>query len=120
MNRLPPVVDPVVSPTQTAFLKNRYIMEGVLILHETLNSLHIKKWSGIMFKVDFKKAYDKIKWPFVYHMLKLKGFSDTWCDLVMKTITGGKVGIKVNNKIGPYFVTHQGLRQGVPSFPLAL
>jgi hypothetical protein len=72
-----------------------------------------------MFKVDFEKAYDKIKWPFVYQMLKLKGFSDTWRDLVMKTITGGKVSIKVNSIIGTYSVTHQGLRQGV-LFPLAL
>jgi hypothetical protein len=71
-----------------------------------------------MIKVDFEKAYDKIKWPFVYQMLKLKGFSDAWCDLVMKTITGGKVGIKVNNSIGSYFFTHQGLRQGDPLSPL--
>jgi hypothetical protein len=35
MNRLSPVVDPVVGPTQTAFLNNRYIMEGVLILQKT-------------------------------------------------------------------------------------
>ena len=31
MSRLSSAVDPVVGPTQTAFLKNRYIMEGVLI-----------------------------------------------------------------------------------------
>jgi hypothetical protein len=36
-------------------------------------------------------------------MLKLKGFPDAWCDIIMKTVIVGKVGIKVNNSIGPYF-----------------
>jgi hypothetical protein len=34
----------------------------------------------------------------------------------MNTITGGKLGIKVNNSIGPHFVLHQD--QGDPLFPL--
>ena len=84
-------------------------MEGVLILIQKLNSLHSGKKSGIMFKVDFKKAYAKIKWPFIYHMLKMKGFYDIFCDWIMRTVIGSKVGIKVNNSIGPYFPTYQGL-----------
>jgi hypothetical protein len=43
MNRLSRCVSPVISPTQTAFVKGRYIMEGVVILHEALNSIHVKK-----------------------------------------------------------------------------
>lgn len=46
--------------------------------------------------------------------MKLKGLPDIWCDWIMKSVTGGYVGIKVNDKIGPYFVTHKGLRQGDP------
>jgi hypothetical protein len=36
----------------------------------------------MLFKVDFEKAYGKIKWPFVYQMLKLKGFPNAWGDLI--------------------------------------
>jgi hypothetical protein len=35
-------------------------MEGVVILHETLHELHKRKQNGIMFKIDFEKAYDKV------------------------------------------------------------
>lgn len=59
--RLSRLIDKLVLSTQTAFLKGRYIMEGVLTLHETLHELHRKKKSRILFKVDFKKAYDKVK-----------------------------------------------------------
>lgn len=77
-------------------------MEGVLILHEALNSIHSKKQNAMLFMVDFEKAYDKVKWPFVLQTLKIKGFPDKWIDWIMHTIRGGKVGIKINDNIGPF------------------
>jgi hypothetical protein len=35
----------------------------------------------------------------------------------MKVVKGGRVAIKVNDEVGPYFNTHQGLRQGDPLSP---
>ena len=89
-----------------------------MILHEALKTIHTKKQNALLFEVDFEKAYDKIKWPFVYKMLKLKNFPDKWCDWVMETMRGGHVGIKVNDEIGPYFKTFKGLRQGDAMSPL--
>jgi hypothetical protein len=62
-NRLGSVADKVVSPTQTTFIKGRNILEGVVILHE-IHELHRKKLSGVILKLDFEKAYDKVRWPF--------------------------------------------------------
>ena len=61
-NRLNKVAQTVVSPTQTAFMQGRNIMEGVVILHETIHELHTKKRNGVIFKIDCEKAYDKVKW----------------------------------------------------------
>ena len=63
MNRLNKVAQTVVSPMQTAFLPGRNIMEGVVILHETIHELHTKKRNGVIFKIDFEKAYDKVVFP---------------------------------------------------------
>ena len=63
-NRLNKVAQTVVSPMQTAFLPGRNIM-GVVILHETIHELHTKKQNGAIFKIDFEKAYDKVKWSFL-------------------------------------------------------
>ncbi len=49
-------------------------MEGVVIFHETYMSCAGKK-SGVRFKVDFEKAYDKVKCSFVQQTLRIKGFS---------------------------------------------
>jgi hypothetical protein len=36
----------------------------------------------------------------------------------MRTVRGGKVAIKTNDVLGPYFTTHKGVRQGDPFSPL--
>lgn len=55
---------------------------------------------------------------FIYRMLEAKGFPDMWCDWIMRVIKGGKVAVRVNDEIGPYFNNHNGLRQGDPLSPL--
>jgi hypothetical protein len=49
-------------------------------------------------------------------MMIRKGFGDKWSDWVLKTVKGGKVAIRTNDVVGPYFKTHKGVRQGDP-FP---
>ena len=48
----------------------------------------------------------------------MKEFSSNWCRWVEGMISGGSVGIKVNDKIGPYFQTKRGLHQGDPMSPI--
>ena len=117
-NRLNMVAKTVVRPTQTAFMLGRTIMEGVVILYETIHELHTKKRDGVIFKIDFEKAYGKVRWSFLQQMLQMKGFSPKWCRWVQTMVSGGSVGIKVNDNVGPYFQTKWGLRQGDPMSPI--
>ncbi|WVZ84242.1 hypothetical protein U9M48_031294 [Paspalum notatum var. saurae] len=105
------VADRVINPSQTAFMRGRNILEGVVILHETVHELHKRKLDGVIFKIDFEKAYDKVKWPFLYQTLRMKGFSPKWIKWVETFITGGSIAINVNDEIGR-------LRQGDPLSPL--
>ena len=93
-------------------------MEGVVVLHETIHELHRKKQSGVIFKIDFVKAYDKVKWSFVQKTMRMKGFSQKWCEWIEAFIQGGHVGIKINDQIGQNFQTLKGLRQGDPLSPI--
>lgn len=71
-----------------------------VILHETIHEFHQKKLNGVIFKIDFEKAYDNVRWPFLIQTLCMKGFSPKWIKRVESFITGTSVAINVNDDIG--------------------
>jgi hypothetical protein len=75
INHVTEIASTVIRPTQTAFMPDRHILEEVVILHETIHELHSKKLDGVLFKIDFEKAYDKVKCSFVQQALRIKGFA---------------------------------------------
>jgi hypothetical protein len=38
-----------------------------------------KKQIGVILKLDFEKAYDKVNWDFLMECLRARGFDDKWC-----------------------------------------
>jgi hypothetical protein len=48
----------------------------------------------------------------------MKGFPPIWNDWMLKAVKGGRLAIKVNDEVGPYFLTYHGLRQGDPLSPI--
>lgn len=64
-NRLVPIADKVIGRNQTGFIKGRNIFEGVIILHEVLHELKRSKSKGLILKIDFEKAYDRVRWSFL-------------------------------------------------------
>jgi hypothetical protein len=92
-----------IQPSQTTFMSGRNIMDRVVILHETIHEMHRKKLGGVIIKLDFEKAYDKVNWSFLQQTLRMKGFSPLWCKWIDQIVRGGSVGIKVNDDIGHYF-----------------
>jgi len=41
-------------------------MSGIMILHEILHETKRKGQVRIILKLDFEKAYDKVKWSFLF------------------------------------------------------
>jgi hypothetical protein len=78
----------------------------------------IGKRCGVILKLDFEKAYDKVNWEFLQQTLRIKGFSQKWCHWINQFVSKGSVGVKVNDDVGRYFQTKKGLRQGYPLSPL--
>jgi hypothetical protein len=47
-----------------------------------------KKQIGINLKLDFKKAYDKVKWSFLFRSLEARGFCPKWCNWIKNVVSG--------------------------------
>lgn len=73
---------------------------------------------GVVLKLDFEKAYDKVKWKFLFECLKARGFCKQWCSWIKQVVSGGTVSVKLNDIIGPYIKSYKGVRQGDPSSPI--
>ena len=115
--RLTKVASRVISNFQTAFIPGRNILDGIVILHETLHSLKMQKEEGIILKLDFEKAYDRVSWTFLEEVLATRNFSPTWIEWVMKAVQGGRVALDINGEGGDFFRSYKGLRQGDHSLP---
>ena len=116
--RLSPVASRVINSNQIAFIPGGNILDGVVILHEVLHSLHSKKEKGIILKLDFDKAYDRVSWSFLEEVLRTRNLSSIWIDWIMKSVRDGRVAIAINGERGDFFKSFRGLRQGDPLSPL--
>ena len=109
-SRLAPIAHRTIDRSQTAFIRGRYLHEGVLALHEIAHELRAKKLGGLLLKLDFEKAYDRVSWDFLREVLLRKGFSVTVVHRLMQLVTGGHTAVNVNGEIGQYFRNARGVR----------
>lgn len=116
--RLEKVAQRLIHSNQTTFMKGRNIMSGVVILHEILHETKRRKQLGIVLKLDFEKAYDKVKWSFLFECISARGFYPQWCKWIEQVVSGGTVSVKLNDLIGPYIKSFKGVRQGDPLSPI--
>jgi hypothetical protein len=58
--RLARVIDPLVASTQSAFLKGRYLVDGVMKVNEVVDKANKSGKKCLILKVDFEKAYDSV------------------------------------------------------------
>jgi hypothetical protein len=93
-------------------------MEGPLALIEVIHELRSKKLGGILLKLDFEKAYDRVNWDFLAEVLRCKGFNEAYIHRILQLVSGGQNAISINGDIGPYFRNKLGVRQGDPLSPL--
>nr|GEZ17870.1 RNA-directed DNA polymerase, eukaryota, reverse transcriptase zinc-binding domain protein [Tanacetum cinerariifolium] len=77
-NRLRLVIGDIVSQEQLAFIKGRKIMDGPLILNEVISWYKARKEQLLMFKVDFQKAFDSVRWDHLDDILGKYGFGIKW------------------------------------------
>jgi hypothetical protein len=116
--RLSPIAHRTIHRAQTAFIKGRHILEGVLSLREIIHETKRKKLGGIFLKLDFEKAFDTVDWGFLREVLLRKGFDPAWVHRAMGLVSGGQTSISINGEIGDYFRNGRGVRQGDPLSPL--
>jgi hypothetical protein len=112
------ISESLISPNQTAFIKDKYILESVVSAHEIIHAIAHSGQSGFVFMLDYEKVYDMVNREFLITMMTNRGFSLRWIYILKSLLDNGSVGVRINNENSDFFLIGTGVRQGDPISPI--
>ncbi|GAU25113.1 hypothetical protein TSUD_274020 [Trifolium subterraneum] len=115
--RLKKVMGNLISEVQLAFLPNRKILDGVLVVNELIDLAKRRKDNCLFFNVDFERACDTVNWNFLEYMLIRMGFTEGWRRWIRACVFQSSMYVLVNGSTTEDFCVGKGLRQGDPLSP---
>lgn len=68
-------------------------------------------------KIDLAKAYDKVEWKVLGHIMKNFGFHEHFVTMVLECVSSPQFSILLNGSPFGYFKSQRGIRQGDPMSP---
>ena len=92
-------------------------MDAILIANEIVDEKRRLGEEGVVFKIDFEKAYNHVSWDFLDHLLEKKGFSPRWRKWMRGCLSTVSFVVLVNENSKGWVKASRGLRQGDPLSP---
>jgi len=90
------VLHDLIDGSQSAFIEGRGLVDSVLVANEVIEDMRRRRKRGMCLKVDFEKAYDSVRWDFLYDMLSRMGFHCVWINWIRACMESATVSVLVN------------------------
>lgn len=72
--RIKNMLDTIISPDQTGFIRGRYIGENTRLIYDLMQYTEENDIPGVLFMIDFEKAFDTVSWKFIHKCLDFLNF----------------------------------------------
>ena len=112
--RLQKVISKLISPEQTAYIKQRYIGNNIRLLLDLIEYAKKTNKPGILLFLDFQKAFDTLNWDFIQKCMIKMGFKSDFCDWIKVIYKNPKAFVKINGYLSQTIYISRGIRQGCP------
>ena len=116
-NRLRVVIGRVVSDSQSAFVKRKQILDGILVANEAVDKARRLKKDMLLFNVDFEKAYNSVDLSYLDMVIQRMNFPTLWRKWMSECVGTTTISVLVNGCPTEEFPMERGLRQGDPLSP---
>ena len=113
-NRLQNVLPEIISNDQVGYIKKRFIGDNIRIIDDIIDYCIKFHTPSLILLVDFEKAFDTVKWNFLFKMLKLFNFGPNftkWIKVIYNDINSCVIN---NGYFTEFFELQNGIRQGCP------
>ncbi|XP_075084826.1 uncharacterized protein LOC107774618 [Nicotiana tabacum] len=98
--------------------KGRSIFENILLTQEIITNIRLRgKPANVMIKLDMAKAYDRVSWKYLLHMLRKMGFPEHFINMVWNLMSNNWYSVLVNGQSSGFFKSTMGVKQGDPLSP---
>lgn len=100
-NCMKPFLDNIISLTQSALVPRRLITDNVLVAFEVNHFLKCRtrgKTQYMALKLHVSKAYDRMEWIFLRHILLRLGFADAFVDMILLCVSSVSFSFLLNGK----------------------
>ena len=115
--RLKTVLPEAIESNQSAFIKERLLVENVLLASELVNGYHKTTNSNRdAIKFDISKAFDT-EWSFITYVLKAMGLHAQFILWIRVCISIVAFSVLVNGSLEGFFTSARGIRQGCSLLP---
>ena len=113
-NKLLPSLADIIHPNQVAYVKGRFIGEGIKTIEGVLEFIHAHKLDGYILAIDFEKAFDSIEWDYLWTSLETFGFPQAYINLVKIAYKNMEACVINGGTTTNFFKLTRGVRQGDP------
>ncbi|GKC00381.1 RNA-directed DNA polymerase, eukaryota, partial [Tanacetum coccineum] len=102
-NRLSLVISELVSDVQSAFVSNRQILDGSFILNELLSWCKHNNTKAFIFKIEFEKDFDSVRWDYLDVVLNNFSFGPKWRSWIQGCLNSVMGSILINGSLTSEF-----------------
>jgi len=110
--KLNPILDSIISPTQTAYVPKRQVTDNNLLLDKIIQLANKTEESLFVLSLDAKKAFDSVDHEYMYRTLKSFGFGDEFISVIRVIYKDLTASILVNGFKTQIIKLLRGVKQG--------